>query len=275
MGALSLDDRRQLFAEEIAAVTQLDAPALLAAFGRVPREGFLGDGPWQIYNGLDRSYGTTSDADPRHLYHDVVVAIDPARELNNGQPSSLARWLAALEPAPGQRLLHVGCGTGYYTAILAEVVGPTGRIVGYEADPGLAERARVNLAAWPQATAIAGDASALDGRFDAIFINAGCTYARPEWLAATDRLVLPLTIHIPSYQQGVGGMMRLDRAGARWAMKVVSQAGIYDCVNARDPAHEPILRKLLAPGTRITALDPTPHEQGPACLAHIDGFCVQ
>jgi len=87
--------------------------------------------------------------------------------------------------------------------------------------------------------------------------------------------VLPLTIHIPSYQQGVGGMMRLDRAGARWAMKVVSQAGIYDCVNARDPAHEPILRKLLAPGTRITALDPTPHEQGPACLAHIDGFCVQ
>ena len=67
----------------------------------------VGDGPWQICNVIDRSYRTTSDADPRHLYHDVVVAIDPARELNNGQPSSLARWLAALEPAPGQHLLHV------------------------------------------------------------------------------------------------------------------------------------------------------------------------
>lgn len=35
MGALSLDDRCQVFAEEIVAVTLLDAPALLDAFGRV------------------------------------------------------------------------------------------------------------------------------------------------------------------------------------------------------------------------------------------------
>ena len=44
---------------------------------------------------------------------------------------------------------------------------------------------------------------------------------------------------------------------------------------ARDPTHEPILRRLLAPGVTITAIDPMPHEPGPDCLAHIDGFCVQ
>ncbi|HEX7792702.1 MAG TPA: hypothetical protein VF456_00045 [Vicinamibacterales bacterium] len=80
MGALSLDDRRQVFAEEIAAVTQLDALALLAAFGRVPRERFLGDGPWQICNLLDRSYRTTSEADPlrrdrRHHDHERLWKI--------------------------------------------------------------------------------------------------------------------------------------------------------------------------------------------------------
>ncbi|HEX4421083.1 MAG TPA: methyltransferase domain-containing protein [Kofleriaceae bacterium] len=188
-------------------------------------------------------------------------------------------------------MLHIGAGTGYYTAILAEVVGNTGRIVAYEADPALAARAAANLAAWPHATVEAGDAGAPDGRFDAIFVNAGCTYARPAWLAATDRIVLPLTIHMPSFPLGVGAMLRLDRgtgrgaghgtgrddgnAGPRWAARMVSQVGIYDCVNARDPAHEPILRRLLAPGVTITEIDPTPHEAGPGCLAHIDGFCVQ
>jgi putative transposase len=31
--------------------------------------------------------------DPNHLYRDVVVAIDPDRGLNNGQPSGVATWL--------------------------------------------------------------------------------------------------------------------------------------------------------------------------------------
>jgi len=36
------------------------------------------------------------------------------------QPAALARWLDTLDLAPGERLLHVGCGVGYYTAIGAE-----------------------------------------------------------------------------------------------------------------------------------------------------------
>jgi protein-L-isoaspartate(D-aspartate) O-methyltransferase len=38
-------------------------------------------------------------------------------------------------------VLHLGCGTGYYTAIAAELVGPTGKVIGIENDAALSERA--------------------------------------------------------------------------------------------------------------------------------------
>jgi protein-L-isoaspartate(D-aspartate) O-methyltransferase len=283
---VTLDDRRRIFAEEVAAVAHLDDPALVEAFARVPREAFLGPGPWQIHKhgDVEHPYRTTPDADPRHIYHDVLVGIDPSRKLNNGQPSALARWLAGADLRRGDAALHVGCGLGYYTAIIAELVGPTGRVHGCEVDAGLAERARANLAPWPNVTVEASDASAPAGPFDAMFINAGCTHARSEWLAALapgGRLVIPLTVRLPGLEKlgGIGAMFRIDRpaGGGRWPANAFSQVGIFDCANARDPAHEAILRTLAAPGAadRITAVVIEPHDKGDACLAHIEGFCLQ
>jgi hypothetical protein len=51
----------------------------------------------------DGIYEATANADPRHLYADVLVAIDAARCLNNGQPSALARWIDALDLCTGDR----------------------------------------------------------------------------------------------------------------------------------------------------------------------------
>jgi protein-L-isoaspartate(D-aspartate) O-methyltransferase len=59
------------------------------------------------------TYTETNDSDPRHLYHNVPVALDPARDLNNGQPAALARWIEALNLKSGQRVYHLGCGVGY------------------------------------------------------------------------------------------------------------------------------------------------------------------
>jgi protein-L-isoaspartate(D-aspartate) O-methyltransferase len=291
---VTLDELRRVFAEEVEAVAHLDQPALVDAFARVPREAFLGPGPWQIAKLGDREapYRTTVDADPRRIYHDVLVGIDPSRRLNNGQPSALARWFAGTDFRRGDAALHIGCGVGYYTAIIAELVGPSGRVHGYELDPTLAERARANLAAWSNVTVEAGDASAPTGPFDAIFVNAGCTFARREWLAALapgGRLVLPLTVHLPHMPSlgGVGAMVRIDRPAAgpgadarlpdRWAARAFSQVGIFDCAGARDPAHEPILRALAVPGgaERIKAVAIEPHDKADACLAHLDGFCLQ
>ena len=61
------------------------------------------------------TYRVTTDADPRRLYHNVLVAIDPARKLNNGQPTAVITWLDALDPRPGDRVVHVGAGVGYYS----------------------------------------------------------------------------------------------------------------------------------------------------------------
>ena len=66
----------------------------------------------------------TPDADPARVHHNIAVAIDAGRQLFNGQPATLGAWIDALEPAPAARVLHVGCGLGYYTAVIGECVGP-------------------------------------------------------------------------------------------------------------------------------------------------------
>jgi len=48
----------------------------------------MGAGPWQIM--ASAGYRTTPDDDPRHVYHDVLIALQAERLLNNGHPSFLA-----------------------------------------------------------------------------------------------------------------------------------------------------------------------------------------
>jgi protein-L-isoaspartate(D-aspartate) O-methyltransferase len=115
--AIALEDYRRFYAEEIAAVTALRSPALVEAFAKVPRENFLGPGPWEIAGadfsmGPQVSYRATQDADPRRIYHNVVVVIDRKRNLNNGHPGTLAAWLDRLEVAPGEQVFHIGAGLG-------------------------------------------------------------------------------------------------------------------------------------------------------------------
>ena len=58
-----------------------------------------------------------------------------------------------LGTAPGERVMHLGCGAGYYTAILAELIGPAGEITAIDIHPEMARRARDALAPWPQVEA--------------------------------------------------------------------------------------------------------------------------
>jgi protein-L-isoaspartate(D-aspartate) O-methyltransferase len=82
---MTLEDYRRFYAEEIGYASNIQSPALLATFARVPREQFLGPGPWRIASadlGFGVVYATTGDPDPRHLYHNVPVALDTTRDLN-------------------------------------------------------------------------------------------------------------------------------------------------------------------------------------------------
>jgi protein-L-isoaspartate(D-aspartate) O-methyltransferase len=173
---------RERFAEDLRYKAKLHSNALIRAFAEVERERFLGPGPWQIYNVFGAYYWPTPDADPRHIYHDVLVAIDPERLLNNGQPRGLAFLIEALELQPGAHVVHLGCGPGYYTAILAHVVGEGGRVIAVELDANLANKAAENLRALKQVKVVAADAFRYHvDEADAILINAGATRLTPMW----------------------------------------------------------------------------------------------
>ena len=143
-----LSAQRRFFAEEIQVVSNLQSTAVISALSTVARERFLPPGPWTIRGEADFQAAPrqTPDADPRHVYHNVAVAIDPARMLFNGAPGLLAMVIDALALRAGDRVLHIGTGLGYYTALIAECVGASGRVVGLEVDAALAADARANLA---------------------------------------------------------------------------------------------------------------------------------
>jgi protein-L-isoaspartate(D-aspartate) O-methyltransferase len=276
-----LEARRQLYAEELRAVSNLRSAALVQAFATVPREQFLGPGPWQIVAPAPPgTYWTTDDADPRHLYHNVVVAIDATRQLNNGQPGFLALLIEALELQWGDRVVHIGCGLGYYTAIVAEVVGPAGSVTAVELDPTLAARAGTHLRQWPQVTVVAGDGGAYDpGPSDAILVNAGATHPRPVWLDALrqgGRLLVPLTVARHASGHGGGGVLKITRQPHGLTARFIADVNIFPCIGARDPQMNDQLQDAFRRGTwaAVQSLRRDPHDPTDACWLHGSDFCL-
>lgn len=149
----SVEQVRRWYAEELRFTARVSSPSVVDAFATVPRERFVGPGPWLIKSPMNLAeYWMTEDADPRHVYHDVLIALDEARGINNGQPSLWAYLFNQIGIVAGEDALHLGCGTGYYTAIAAELVGSTGKVTAIEIDATLAEKARAALPPWPQVT---------------------------------------------------------------------------------------------------------------------------
>ena len=133
---------RRAYAKQVLAIAGVDDPAVEDAFATVRREAFLGPGPWLIERwGQTLGYIPTSDADPVHLYQDNLVGVVPERRLNNGQPSYHADLIHQAAPRAGEHIVHIGAGVGYYTAILAHLVGSSGRVTGIEFDHELSSRA--------------------------------------------------------------------------------------------------------------------------------------
>ncbi len=75
-----------------------------------------------------------------------------------------AAVLDALRPGPGDVALDLYCGAGLFTGVVAEAVGPSGTVIGIEADAAAVRDARHNLRAMPWARVHRGDAAALLAR---------------------------------------------------------------------------------------------------------------
>jgi protein-L-isoaspartate(D-aspartate) O-methyltransferase len=278
-----LRQQRQFFAEEIAAVANLRTPRLIDALASIPRERFLPPGPWHVASEGSIATGSrvTPDADPRHVYHNYSIAIDPARSLFNGAPSLLAGTIDALQLTDGASVLHVGAGLGYYSAVLGHIVGPTGRVLALEVDPGLAAGASSNLEALPWVEAREANGVTIAEPFDAILVNAGVTHPQQAWLDALTlggRLIVPLTAVIPAMGPlGKGVMALVTNTGTMdWGARVLTFVAIYSAVGLRDDDLNTQLGQALmkTPFPRLTRLRRDAHERESACWLHAPRACL-
>ncbi len=166
-----------------------------APFPLSPRECLLPPGPW-IIEAADGSYYATENDDVAHILHAVGVAIDAGRALNNANPAKVGRMLEAAAIKDGDRVLHVGAGLGYFSAVIAEMIGPSGWVIAAEIDPVLRERARTNLVAWPNVTVVGDALECTLPPLDVVFSSAGAACLPLRWieaLAPGGRMILPLT----------------------------------------------------------------------------------
>ncbi|EIM26271.1 protein-L-isoaspartate O-methyltransferase family protein [Microvirga lotononidis] len=256
------------------------------AFAAVPREHFLGPGPWPIFRFWQNGYMTTPSADPVYLYTNDLVGIAPERHINNGQPSLHAHLLACAAPNEGEHVVHVGAGLGYYSAIMAEMIGPSGQVTAIEYELDLAARARENLSRYANVSVIQGDGASVPFEpADVIYVNAGTTKPADIWLDRLrdgGRLILPLTTDksFRSAEPGPisrrGAVFLITRRGPDFLARWVSPVAIYPCAGLRDEASEHALAAAFEKGDwkRVTGLRRTANLPEEQCWLRAQGWSL-
>ena len=276
---------RAAYAKQVLAAANVIDARVAQAFAAIPRENFLGPGPWLVRRWL-HDYVSTPDADPIYLYTDDLVALVPERGLNNGQPSLHAYLIHQAFPPVGGHVVHVGTGTGYYTAILAHLVGPSGRVTGIEYDGALAARAKANLAPYANVAVIEGDGTQVP--FEAaevIYVNAGCTQPATRWLdglADGGRLIMPMTSDegfggiTRERKASAGAVFRIERRSADYLAYWISPVSIFPCAGSRDEVSERALAEAFARGgwQRVTRLYRNQDIPDERCWLRGQGWCL-
>jgi len=187
-----INDSAQALNEALIASLKQDGnlhdPRVEAAFRAVPRHLFLPDLP------LDQAY--QDDAIPtKRLESGEVVS-------SSSQPAMMAIMLEQLDLQPGQRVLEIGAGTGYNAALMAHIVGESGRVITMDIDQDIVEGARQHIAAAgiSGVEVVQGD-GALGypdaAPYDRIILTVGAWDIPLTWieqLKPAGRLVLPLDI---------------------------------------------------------------------------------
>ncbi len=158
------------------------------AFRAAPREGFLPPG---------LRHRAALDA-PLPIGHGAT----------NSQPWTVRFMLERLQVPVSARVLDVGSGSGWTTALLAHLTGSTGSVLGVEVVPELVELGRANLAAldlpWARIELALPGTLGLPGLgpFDRILVSA-------------DAGAIPTELE---QQLATGGRMVLPAAGVMWTV---------------------------------------------------------
>jgi protein-L-isoaspartate(D-aspartate) O-methyltransferase len=156
--------------------------------------------------------------------------------------------LGALAPAKGESAVHVGAGTGYYTAVLAMLVGETGRVHAYEIEPKLARQAAANLAGFSQVEVHArSGAEAPLPDCDVLYVNAAAAEPLAVWLDALlpeGRLLFPLEPH------GAAGQMLLvtRKPDGSYPARFLCGVQFVSCAGAQDAQAARVLEAAFRKG---------------------------
>ncbi len=228
----SLDDIRAFHARMMSAASNSADERLERAFRLVRREAFMGPGPWQIV--VNGRYLETPAADPAFLYQNVLVSLDKSKGINNGEPFLHAAFLGAVAPRPGETVVQIGTGTGYYTAILSTLVTPGGHVHAIEIDEALASRTRDNLAAFDGISVICGDATSLElPQADLLYVSAGVVAPPISWLQALKpggRIIVPWQAN-----DKIGLAVLITRTDQGFDARALMPAFFIPCIGASDP----------------------------------------
>jgi protein-L-isoaspartate(D-aspartate) O-methyltransferase len=204
-GATRDAERARMVEHQIAARGVRD-PLVLDAMRRVPREAFV------------------PEEGAREAYVDGPLPI--GRQQTISQPFIVAAMTEALGLRPDSKVLEIGTGSGYQTAVLAEI---TPRVFTIEIVPELAERAQEALVrlGYPSVRCRTGDGAsgwAEEAPFDAILVTAApqhVPHALVEQLAPGGRLCIPVGCG-GSYQELVLVQKSLDGATSERSLMAVS-----------------------------------------------------
>lgn len=188
-----------------------DADRLRGAFERVRRVDFL--------------------PPEQHGFAGENAALPIGHGQTNSQPSTVRDMLELLDVQPRHRVLDVGCGSGWTTALLGDLVGPAGEVVGVEVVPELTEWGRANLRrydmAWTSIEQARAGVLGLPERapYDRILVSAQATTLPVELVS----------------QLEVGGLMVVPVGGRMTVVRrtdgepEISRAGWYTFVPLVEP----------------------------------------
>lgn len=157
----------------------LETPRIESAFREVNRRDFVREG-YEV-----------------EAHEDYAIPI--GHEQTISQPTTVAYMLELLAPQKGDTILDVGCGSGWTTALLAEIVGRHGQVIGMEVIEELVKFGRDNLSAYdlPQAEIRHGNPlkeQQPEAPFNRILVSAAGDHI-PEPL--TDQLAVGGTMVLP------------------------------------------------------------------------------
>jgi len=140
--------------------------------------------------GVDAAFTAVDRAEFLRPQDRAVAGIDEPLAIGlgqtNSQPRTVRAMLQLLEVETGQRVLDVGSGSGWTTALLAHLVGPTGSVLGVELEPDLAAWGAENLGRQqtPWASIRAADPDVLgapaEAPFDRVLVSAAARHLPDE-----------------------------------------------------------------------------------------------